>query len=284
MPDTRNDDRRGNEPLTSNPVSQSNQPQDSDPLDTTEETPLLARQDGDADEELAQFARPRSATHGSAASNLLTSIQRNGFPKGRRLPRWPSIIALSLLSLAVLLILLGGYFAPQAVQEYSTQAANFKPTKLSIESFTDKGVVARIQGEFTIDASRVGRTSIRNFGRFATYIASEAETGDAEFEANLPERDGMILGTAKIPPIKVGVQNGDITFVDVLTKVKPGSSTGLKQIASDWIDGRLGQLRVQALAEVPLKTGIINLGKQSISQSLNFEGMAPRTSFLSAAF
>ena len=244
---------------------------DPDVEESGENTPLLSRNERNEEEDETEDSTPRKARDTSRASRLLNSIKSQSFGKGGRLTRWPSLLALSLLIVVIALILVGGFFAPQALEEYSSQAARFEPVRLSIKSFTHTGVVARVEGDFSIDSNRVKKKSVRDFGRFATWIAYEAETGDAHLQASLPEQDDLVLGTAKVPPIKVNVRDGHTTRVDFLTEMDPGISGGLRRIANDWIEGRLGRLRIQANADLPIKSGIINLGRQTISQSLTFE-------------
>ncbi|KAJ9642434.1 hypothetical protein H2199_004815 [Coniosporium tulheliwenetii] len=165
-----------------------------------------------------------------------------------------------------------GFFAPEAVEEYATQAVVFEPTRLAINSFTDSGVRAHIEGDFTMDASRVKKKSVRDFGRFATWIAKEVETEPTDVEVYLPEYGNVVLGAAKVPRIKVDIRNGHTTHVDFLTDLEPGEIGGIRRVANDWIDGKLSQLRVRGKADVAIQSGIIHLGKQTIEQSLVFQG------------
>ncbi|MCJ1231953.1 hypothetical protein MMC12_008633, partial [Toensbergia leucococca] len=66
--------------------------------------------------------------------------------------------------------------------------------------------------------------------------------------------------------------NGHTTHIDFLSDLVPGDIDGIRRIANDWLEGRLGQLRVKGVAKVALKSGIFSLGTQSLSQSLLFEG------------
>lgn len=237
--------------------------------ESDENTPLLSRQDG-TDEEVADGAAtsPRS----SAASSLLRSIRDQSPNKGSKLRRWPSILALSILCIAGVVILIAGFFAPEVAEEYASQAAKFEPQRLSIDSFTDTGVVARVQGDIVIDASRVTRKPIRDLGRFGTWIAKEAESGKTLVEISLPEYGDLLLGTAAVPAIKVNLRDGHSTAIDFLTIVEPGEKEVLRRIAHDWMDGKLGQIRVKGEADVPIKSGLLSLGEQSLSQDLVLEG------------
>jgi hypothetical protein len=121
-----------------------------------------------------------------------------------------------------------------------------------------------------MDASKVDEKNVRNIGRLATWFAKEVKTGESDLEVSLPEYGNVVLGTAKVPPIKVSIRNGHSTHVDFLTDLQPGDVDGIRRIAKDWIDGRLGQLRVIGKANVPLKSGIFNLGKQMVQQEMTF--------------
>ncbi len=165
-----------------------------------------------------------------------------------------------------------GFIAPEAVEEYATQAVLFEPTRLGINSFTESGVRAHIEGDFIMDASRVKKKSVRDFGRFATWIAREVETAPTDVEVSLPEYGNVVLGAARIPSIKVNIRNGHTTHVDFLTDLEPGEVDGIRRIANDWLEGRLGQLRVRGKADVAIRSGIVRLGKQTIEQSLVFQG------------
>ncbi|PBP15434.1 pre-rRNA processing protein [Diplocarpon rosae] len=88
----------------------------------------------------------------------------------------------------------------------------------------------------------------------------------------LPEYGDILLGTATVPPVLVDIRNGHITGVDFLTDLKPGNVEGIRQVANDWLEGRLGKVRVLGKTNVSLKSGIFPLGSQSISESMVFEG------------
>lgn len=228
--------------------------------DASESTPLLSRQADDVE------ASDQAEPHQTSASSLLRSLQ--GKPETGR--RWPSILALVLLCIVVALILVLGFVMPSTVEQYAMQAAVFEPTSLSIDSFTSSGVKARIQGDFTMDASKVKKKSVRDLGRFGTWIAREVKSGESKVEVQLPEYGNVVLGTAQIPSIKVNIRNGHTTHVDFLSDLQPGNVDGIRKIAKDWVDGRLGQLRVLGRASVPLKSGLFSLGTQHITQSLTF--------------
>ncbi|KAF2809599.1 uncharacterized protein BDZ99DRAFT_388718 [Mytilinidion resinicola] len=168
--------------------------------------------------------------------------------------------------------MLVGFFAPAAVEEYATQAVDFKPTKLSLDSLTKTGVRVQVEGDFKLDASKVKKKSTRDIGKFGTWIAKEVESGPSDVEVYLPEYGNILVGTARIPGIKVNIRNGHTTHVSFFANLVPGSFDGIRNIANDWMEGRLGQLRVKGKARVPLKSGIFHLGDQIIEESMLFEG------------
>jgi hypothetical protein len=236
---------------------------------STESTPLLSRHDegprygDDYDETLAT----------SGASDSLNALRNQREPSKRK-PWWPSLIALSTLSVVVLLIMAGAFLIPAAVEEYSKEAMVFEPTNLSIDSFTTSGVRARVQGTFVLDASRVKNSAVRNVGRAGTWVASKIESGQSKVEVYLPEYGNVLLGTATVPPIVVNIRNGHLTHINFVTDVEPGEIDGIRRIANDWLEGRLGDMRIIGKANVSLKSGMIPLGVQSISESLVFQGQS----------
>ena len=227
-----------------------------------ESTPLLSReQNGQAHDNTSPATRSIQSLEDEVGDSK-SKIQR----------RWPTIVALSVLSAVVLVILGLGFAAPAVVEEYAKAATVFEPTDLSIDSFTTSGVRARIKGKFRLDGSRVEKKSVRDLGRAGTWIARAVESRESRVKVYLPEYDNILLGTATVPPITVDIRDGHITPIDFLTDLEPGDVDGIRRIANDWIDGRLGSLRVQGQADVPLKSGIFNLGTQSITETLLFKG------------
>ena len=152
------------------------------------------------------------------------------------------------------------------------QAADFKPTNISLAGLTDHGAKVHVEGDFTMDASRVKKQSVRNLGRFGTWIAREVESGPMDVDVYLPEYGNVLIGTAQVPGVKLNIRNGHTTHVALIATLLPGSPDGIRNVANDFIDGRLGQIRVKAKAAVPLKSGLINIGKQIVEQSMVFQG------------
>jgi hypothetical protein len=237
---------------------------------TTEQTPLLSHEDRDDNE------RPDEEETTPATRSLLRSLSGSSDKSGSgKVPlwkkRWPSILALILLCLLVIFIMIG-FLAKESIEEYSMQAADFKPTKLSMDGLTDHGAKVHIEGDFTMNANKVKKQSVRNLGRFGTWIAHEAETGPFDADVYLPEYGNVLIGTAKIPGVKVNIRNGHTTHLSFVATVQPGSPDGIRSVANDWIEGRLGQIRLKGKASVPLKSGLINIGKQVVEQSMVFHG------------
>jgi hypothetical protein len=239
--------------------------EDIDVEPASENTPLLGRETSPGATEQSQPTREHSA------SGLLRALsgRTSGDVKGSK-RRWPSLLALILLCLVATLIMIFAFITPSIVEKYAQQAVVFEPTSLSIDSFTADGVRARVQGDFMMDASKVEQKNVRNIGRLATWFAREIKTGESDLEVSLPEYGNVVLGTADVPSIKVNIRNGHKTHIDFLSDLQPGDVDGIRRIAKDWIDGRLGQLRVLGKAKVPLKSGLFSLGEQTILQEITF--------------
>ncbi|KAF2759691.1 hypothetical protein EJ05DRAFT_463127 [Pseudovirgaria hyperparasitica] len=238
-----------------------------------EETPLLARsdrEDSDVEDDDANQELP-SASRASAFLQSLRNLRDRKLSSSKK-RRWPSLIALLVLFIVLVLVLVFGFIMPAAVKEYATQAVDFQPTRLSLVSLTETGVRVHVEGDFVVDASRVSKKSTRDFGRFGTWIAREVETGESEVTVYLPEYDNIPAGKAIIPSIKVNIRNGHVNHIDFHTIVQPGVVDGLRDVANDWLEGRRGDIILLGKAEVPLKSGIFSLGKQTLEQPLKIEG------------
>lgn len=231
-----------------------------------ESTPLLQR-DANYGDGPANSNEPASM----AASSL--RCLQNFDPREGKGRRWPTIVALVLLFLTITTILILGFAAPEIVQEYAKEATVFNPVYLSIDSFTSSGVKARFQGDFAVDASRVHNKPVRDLGRFGTWIAQAVESKTSEVKVFLPEYGEVLLGTAHVPGIAVDIRNGHTTRVDFLCDLVAGDIDGIRAVLNDWIEGRLGQLRVQGVAKVGLKSGLFSLGTYQITRSLVFQGL-----------
>ncbi|KAJ5502218.1 hypothetical protein N7463_005092, partial [Penicillium fimorum] len=231
---------------------------------SSESTPLLHRRE---DELIYGTEQGLSRPPSFASQNP----PENGAIKKRSHVPWPTVISLALLTLSILTILVLAFAAPAAVKEYAQQAAVFNPTAVSIDSTTLDGVRARIQGDFVMDSGRVKNKSVRGIGRLATWIAREVETGPSNVEVYLPEYGNVLVGNAALPSIKVNIRNGHHTHVDFLTDLEAGDIRGIHAIAIDWIEGRLGRLSVKGKATMHLKSGLIALGTQVLTDYIIVE-------------
>ncbi|KAI9680589.1 MAG: hypothetical protein M1817_004029 [Caeruleum heppii] len=270
MPDSKDPDPRQASSDTPNDPGRSKlSPNSANPHQSTETTPLLSRQDEEQDE--GQHHEPDQSLPSSAASSL-RSLQAGGSSKVVHRRRWPSVVALLALCTAVIVIMTVGFLAPAIAEDYASQAMVFQPTHLSIDSFTSQGVRAKVQGTFQLDASRVSNNAVRNFGRAGTWIVRKVASRPTDVQVYLPEYGNLLLGTAAVPQIVVDVRNRHENFIDLLSDLAPGDTAGIRRVANDWLEGRLGQLRVEARADIALKTGIFSLGTQSVGQSFLFQG------------
>ena len=238
-------------------------------LHSAESTPLLADRDNHPEYGHGSTRESRVA---SAATSSLRSLQNLDLSKGKLSRIWLRIVALTLLCLIIVVILGLGFAAPAVMEEYAKEAVVFQPTDLSIDSFTSSGVRARIQGDFSLDASRVHKKPVRDLGRFGAWIAKAIESRPSEVKVYLPEYGNVLLGVAEVPPIVVDIRNGHTTHVDFLSDLVAGDVDGIRRIANEWLEGRLGQLRVKGSAKVGLKSGLFSFGTQSFSKSLVFKG------------
>lgn len=236
---------------------------------STETTPLLSR-DEDHDPEDEHTNDDPS----SLAASSLRSLSGTHSSKSHKGRRWPSIVALVALTVLVIFIMLAAFFAPAIVEEYASQALVLKPTSISIDSFTTTGVRANINAEFVLDASRVKTDAVRNIGRAGTWLARGIQSEQTTVKVYLPELGNILIGTAEVPGIPVDLRDGHVTFISIMTDLAPGELDDIRRLANDWLEGRIGQLRLQAKADVSLKSGIFPLGTHSVSEYLVFEGQS----------
>ena len=167
------------------------------------------------------------------------------------------------------------------VKNYVQEAAVFEPKDLSVESSTPDGIRVRIQGEFTLDSSRVTRAPVRGLGRFATWVAREVETGHSDVRVSLPEYGDALIGTASLPPIKVRIQDNHVSRLDFLADLAAGDVNGIRSVGMDWLDGRLEHLQLEGVTTTHIKSGLLSFGVQTISDTLTLEGLFARRNDLS---
>ena len=237
---------------------------------TEEETPLLLQ---DVNSHNYGNAPEHDEANSPAASSL-RSLFSGSSAKGKRLGRWPSFVALTILGILIIVILCLGFAVPAAVEEYAKEAMVFEPTNLSIDSFTKSGVRARIQGDFKLDSSKVQKKSVRDLGRAGTWVAKAVQSKRSSVKVYLPEYDELSIGTADVPPITVDIRDGHTTHINILSDLAAGDLEGIRHMAMDWIEGRIGRLSVRGVADVPLKSGIFNLGTQSVVHTIEFTGQS----------
>lgn len=256
----------------------------------TERSPLLSEED---------TSPPHDAEPGSEASPLLAASNdepryddadgasirshRSNRSTTKQRPRWPSIIAMVALGVATIAIIFGAFFVPSAVEEYAKQGAVLEPTALSLESITANGVRARIQANFKLDGSRVENEHVRRVGSVATWLVRGLSTDSTTVHVFLPEYGDVLLGSVGIPPLAIKL-NGDNTAIDFTAELMPGEADSIRTIVNEWLEGRLGRLRVQGKADLTLKTGILPLGTHAVSESLTVEGQSLYQSFASLYF
>ena len=234
-----------------------------------ESTPLLSR---NADQRHYDEA-DRIGERPSPAASSLRSLQHGVLGgKSKRLTRWTTVFAVTILLLIIVVILVLGFAAPAVVEEYAKEAFVFEPTNLAIDSFTETGVRARVQGDFTLDASRVHKKSVRDLGKAGTWIARAVESKPSKVEVVLPEYGNLLLGTADVPSIVVNIRDGYTNHLDFITELTAGDVDGVRRIATDWLHGKLKRLSIKGTANVSLKSGIFPLGTQSLTENMIFMG------------
>ncbi|KAL2265618.1 hypothetical protein VTJ83DRAFT_6718 [Remersonia thermophila] len=232
----------------------------------TESTPLLPasasdpRYDGEGDHD-----DPDEAA-GEPSEPLAPSKTPSGI-------RWPSVIAMVVLAGLSLGIMVFAFMVPSAVEEYAKQAVVIEPTNLSLESITANGIRARIQANYRLDSQRVPNEHVRRIGRAATWLVGSVSTaGETRIRVYLPAYDNLLLGTAGLPPLRVSLLDGPNKAIDFVAELVPGDAEGMRRIANEWLEGRLGTVRLRGQADVQLKAGILPLGTHSIAESLTFQG------------
>lgn len=198
--------------------------------------------------------------------------------------RWPSIIAMAVLGLLVVLIIVLGFLVPPAVKDYAERAAVLEPTNLAIESITADGVRARIQANIRLEGSRVENANSRRIGRAATSLMRKLETGETTVHVYLPDYDNALLGTAIIPSLVVDIVDGHNNKLDFVTDLSAGDVENIRKIANHWLKGKLKELRVVGKSKIHLKSGIFPLGTHDVAESMVFEGQSLYLSFASLFF
>ncbi|KAL2867919.1 uncharacterized protein BJX67DRAFT_70480 [Aspergillus lucknowensis] len=232
---------------------------------SSESTPLLHRRNDD----LSTYGGAEPARSSSPTSSTLSP---DGDPKkSRKAVGWALFCGLIAIG-AIITILILAFFVPAVVKQYVKEAAVFQHTNLSIESATSEGVRARVQGDVFLDANRIKGGAVRNFGRFATWVGGEVETVQSQVEVYLLEYHNTLLGTASFPSIKVNLRNGHVNHLDFEADLVAGNIEGLRSVAIDWLEGELEHLSLQGKATLHLKSGLLSLGEQILTDSVILEG------------
>lgn len=234
---------------------------------SSESTPLLLRRD-----DILYGTQPYSRRSSSSSSSRDSPSGRSSKKSDTRL-RWPIYASFLSLSISVLGILLFVFAAPAVVKRYAEEAAVFTPRDLSIDSITPHGLRARVQGDFVLNSTRVPGKQARNFGRFTTWVIREVETAPSDVLVYLPEYGNVLVGTASLPVMKLNVRDGLATHVDFLTDLATGDIRGMRSVAMDWLEGRLGRLRLKGSTRMHLKSGLLGLGTHTLSESVTFGGI-----------
>lgn len=249
----------------------------------SETTPLLSTATstyaGDQDSSDRDAASIGAASAGSSSRNSASSTQSD-----QKSPRWASYIAMAILAILAIVIIVAAFIVPDAVQEYAKQAAVLEPTNLSLDSITTDGINARIQANFRLEASRVESDYVRNVGRAATWIANQLQTDQTKVAVALPDYNNTLLGTTILPPLILNLRDGQTTALDFVAELRPGQVEGLRQIANDWLVGRLDFIRLQGTTDLTLRSGLVPLGTHTIAEIMVFEGQSLYHSFASLYF
>lgn len=221
----------------------------------SEQTPLLSRTDSPTEHE----------ANGHADTSSLTDT-----PTTKKKTRWPVIAAIGLLSAFMILALIFGFATPSAIESYVREAVQFEADNLSVESFTNTGIRVRIQGTVWLDASKVHNKPTRDFGRFATYIAKEIDSGETDIQVYLPRYQDAYLGQAIIPPVKLNIRNRHYNWIDKVIDLEPGDPESIRKLTDDFMHKKLDTLAVRAVVNAPITSGLISL-KQTVTQVLILE-------------
>ena len=234
-----------------------------------ERRPLLSQAEND---EVIVPSYSRTNNRELSPSGSLPSTGRRHKERKRSRTRWPTILALLFLGVVIAGILWFGFAVPTIMEEYVREAAMIEPVNLSVESFTPRGVQARVQATLKLDSSRVRRKKVADIGRLGTQIAKGIETGQADVNVYLPDHGNALIGVATIPALKVDVRDQHVNNVDMVVNMKLQDMTAIRQLANDWLDDKLESLRVRGIVSAPVRSGFINLGTQHIIHTLALEG------------
>lgn len=250
--------------------------------ESLESTPLLASSSGAPRYDGEQHDDAHNDT-ASVHSRELDTASTIKSAKGKPI-RWPSVIAMMILSCFAVSVMVLAFFVPAAIEQYAKQAIVIEPTNLSLVSITANGVRARIQANFRLDGQRVENVHVRRIGRAATWLVGELGTEETKINVYLPEYNNVLLGTAAVPSLTVAIADGRNNEVDILADLIPGEAEGIRSIANEWLEGRLETVRVKGTADIEVKAAGIPLGTHSIAEYMTFEGQSLYRSFAALYF
>ncbi len=248
----------------------------------SETTPLLA---GASSDSAPLYNGPdRGDDAASSISQISSANDAHAHLQKTPSRRWPSIVAIFSLAIVAVSIIVLAYFVPAAVEEYAKQGTVVEPTNLSLESISADGIRARVQGIFRLDGSRIENVHVRRIGRAATSVVRKLGTEQTVLRVYLPDFESVLLGSVEVPPLVVSLVDGHTTTIDFVANLIPGDAEAMRQIANQWLEGRLNTVRLQGKADIELKTGFIPLGTHSVSEFLVLEGQYLYRSFAAVFF
>lgn len=248
---------------------------DAEPNGLTESSPLLSDR-GDSAEDDSSPQRVHGRPQAQQTKDAATQSKQKR--------RWPSLIAMIILGTLVVIVMVLGFVVPPAVQEYVENAAVLEPTDLSVESLTADGVRARVKGTFKLDGARVTNDNARRIGRIATGIMRQLGTAETQLQLHLPHYDNALVGSAMLPPITLGLVDGQVTDLDFVADFVPGDTETARKVVNEWLRGNLDQLKVTGATALRLQSGILPLGTHNVSESMVFQGQSLYRAFAAVFF
>ena len=178
---------------------------------------------------------------------------------------------IALLTSAVLAILVLAFALPAIIKAYAQRATVFHIESLTYEPSGQDWSRARIKGTFFTDADRVNSSWISGVGRLTTWVASEIETREGDtLEIYQPVFGHIVTINASLPRIQVNVRNGHSTDLDFLSDIQRVSDGGSPTSPIDWEDQKGGG--ILAKANVHLRSGWLDLGRQEFSLTVQYKG------------
>jgi len=246
----------------------------------TERTPLLPSSAAHT----APEARSNITANGAFHTPLddAASGKSIGSPEPPRKRRLATLIALILLCLIFIAVLVVSFFVPAAAEKYAREAVTVSVSSLSVESFTPRGMQARVKAGVHMDASRVKSGFVRNLGRLGTAIAKEVSTEEGELHVFLPDYANALLAKVSIPPMVIDIHNGHSNFYDFICTVEPVTLDAAQDVVEDYLNGKLKSLEVMGRTRLAMRSGILSLGNQLLMDTMKFEGKSDYTICITA--